>query len=86
MTPFLVTFASRLLAALTADGLVEVVPGGENRVVRFVANWLGTRGPGVSLLSSVEAALLACPEVSELFTDLDGLKAVVDDLGEVGVG
>ncbi|MEQ1505330.1 MAG: hypothetical protein ABMB14_24070 [Myxococcota bacterium] len=81
MTPFLAGFAEAVVRRLVAEGSLEVSAGGEDQVVWFVANWLGTNGPGNSLLSTLEAALLACPEVDELYADLDRLKAVVDDLG-----
>lgn len=79
-TPFLVGFAEALISALLAERLVDLEPGGEVRAVLFVANWLGTVGQGTSLLSSVEKALLQCPEVHELYADLDTLKVVVEGL------
>lgn len=87
MTPFLTGFAESVLKRLIDDRAIELAPtvDAEDRVALFVANWLGTRPQGSSLLSSLEAGLLACPEVSELYADLDGLKAIVDDLGESAV-
>jgi hypothetical protein len=85
VTPFLTRFSERLVVRLVAEGAVEIAELDRDRVVLFVANWLGTRARGGSLLSNVEAALLACPEVGELYADLDRLKAVVDDLGEAAV-
>ena len=60
--------------------LLEVEAGAEARVVLFVANWLGSVARGGSLLSNVEKALLACPEVTEWYGDLDTLKGLVEDL------
>lgn len=85
MTPFLTGFAETLIVRLLAEGSIEIAEPDRDRVILFVANWLGTRARGGSLLSSLEAALLACPEVGELYADLDRLKAVVDDLGEAAV-
>jgi hypothetical protein len=79
-TPFLAAFADSIVDRLVADRLVELAPGGRDRAVLFVANWLGTHARGGSLLSGLEAALLACPEVVELYADVDGLKELVDDL------
>ncbi|MEQ1565927.1 MAG: hypothetical protein ABMA64_09845 [Myxococcota bacterium] len=79
-TPFLAAFADTVVVRLVADRQLELAPGGEARAVLFVANWLGTHARGGSLLSSLEAALLACPEVVELYADVDRLKALVDDL------
>lgn len=80
-TPFLTTFSERVLARLMTDRLITIDEAAVDRVVLFVANWLGSREPGSSLISSLEAALLACTEVDEVFADLDDLKSVVDDLG-----
>jgi hypothetical protein len=85
VTPFLTRFAEMLVVRLVAEDAVEIAEIDRDRVVLFVANWLGTRARGGSLLSNVEAALLACPEVGELYADLDRLKALVDDLGEAAV-
>jgi hypothetical protein len=79
-TPFLAGFAEAVVRRLAADGAIELAPDGEDRVVWFVANWLDTRARGGSLLSNLEAALLACPEVRELYVGLDDLKEVVDAL------
>ena len=79
-TPFLMGFADALITRLVAAGLLEVAAGQQPRVVLYVANYLGTTARGGSLLSSVEAALLACPEVDELFADLEQLKDIVEDL------
>jgi hypothetical protein len=57
-----------------------VEPGSEARVVLYVANWLGTVARGGSLLSNVEKALLACPEVTECYASLDDLKVLVEGL------
>jgi hypothetical protein len=80
-TPFLASFAESVVTRLIDDRLVEIAPGAHGRTVLFVANWLGTNARGGSLLSGLEAALLACPEVVELYADLERLKAIVDDLG-----
>lgn len=87
MTPFLTGFAESVLKRLLDDRAVELSPTAESedRAALFLANWLATRPQGSSLLSSLEAGLLACPEVNELYADLDGLKAIVDDLGESAV-
>jgi hypothetical protein len=79
-TPFLVGFSQGVVTRLLEEKLVDLEPGGEARAVVFVANWLGTRAQGTSLLSSLEKALLSCPEIHELFADVDTLKAVVEDL------
>jgi hypothetical protein len=79
-TPFLAGFAEAVVKRLVAEQGIEIAPGADDRVIWFVANWLDTRARGGSVLSSLEAALLACPEVTEVYADLDHLKAVVDDL------
>ena len=79
-TPFLMGFATSLVHRLHAEGLLDIADGHHERVAVYVANYLGTVARGGSLLSSVEAALLACDEVEEIYADLDALKAVVEDL------
>lgn len=77
---FLLGFAQAVVDQLHIRGWAEFVPGGETRVVEYVAQRLQEAREGSSLLSSLEAALLACPDVEELYTDLDGLKTLVDEL------
>jgi hypothetical protein len=79
-TPFLVGFAQGVVTTLLAEKLIDIARDGEVRTVMFVANYLGTTGQGTSLLSSLEKALLLCPEVDELYADLDTLKVIVEGL------
>jgi len=79
-TPFLVGFAEAVVSLLVESRLVEIRPDGRSRVVVFVADWLATEARGGSLLSHLERALLACPDVEELYADVDDLKRVVDGL------
>ncbi len=79
-TPFLMGFTQALVPRLVADGLVAIAPSDVERVQIYLANYLGQVARGGSLLSSVDAALLACPEVEEVFFDLETLKDVVEDL------
>lgn len=81
-TPFLAGFAEAIVDRLLEAHLLELVPSQDarDRTILFVANWLGTRNQGASLISSLEAGLLACAEVVELYADLERLKAIVDDL------
>jgi len=80
-TPFLFGFAQALVDRLLAEELLLVQEGSRDRVVVYLGNYLGKVARGGSLLSSVDAAFLACPEVEEVFVDLEGLKAIVEDLG-----
>lgn len=79
-TPFLTGFANALVVTLLERDLLEVQAEQGGRVVRYLADHLGTHARGGSLLSNVEAALLSCPEVEELYADIDSLKVVVEDL------
>jgi hypothetical protein len=79
-TPFLVAFAEALVSLLRRSGLAEIREGAEPRVVVFVAEWLATEAQGGSLLSNLERALLACPDVDELYATVDDLKILVDGL------
>jgi hypothetical protein len=79
-TPFLVGFAEAVVSLLERSDLVEIRQGGQARVVVFVAEWLETEARGGSLLSNLEKALIACPDVEELYANLDDLKTLVDGL------
>lgn len=79
-TPFLFGFSAALVDRLLAEEQLVLVDGSRDRVVTFVGNYLGQVARGGSLLSSVDAALLACDAVEEVYCDLEGLKAIVEDL------
>ena len=79
LTPFLMNFASAVIFHLQQQGLLELC-GNETRAVTFVANYLGTIARGGSLISSLTAALIACPEVEELYADDEQLKQILQDL------
>ena len=81
---FLFGFSQQVVYRLVRSGALEVRPGTEDLVALYLANFLGSRGQGYSLVSSVSAGLLACPEVEELFADDDAVKAAVDDMGAGG--
>ena len=80
-TPFMMRFAESVVDRLIAEKLAEIAPGGRAAVVTFVAGFLATSAQGGSLISGLEQALLRCPEVLELYADVDRLKQLVDDLG-----
>lgn len=80
-TPFMMRFAESVVDRLVAENLAELAPGGRAAAVTFVAGFLATSAQGGSLISGLEHALLACPDVLELYADLDRLKQLVDDLG-----
>lgn len=80
-TPFLTAYAIALVRALLEQDLVEITDGRAEAVVRFLAEDLHLRGRGGSLISSTSRALLACPDVVELYADDEELKALVESLG-----
>ena len=79
-TPFLLGFAAALVEALLEQELLEVHEGREREVVRYVAEWLGTKARGGSLVSSTARALVECPDVDEIYADNDQLKALMETL------
>ena len=79
---FLLGFSVRVVQQLLATGAVELAEQGtEADVVRFVAEHLAASRQGHSLVSRLAEALLACPQVDELYADDDALKELVQDLG-----
>lgn len=79
-TPFLIGFTGAVLAELKGEGLVEVQPGREESVIQFVAHHLGRVSESGSLISSMAAALLDCPDIIELYADDAELKRVITEL------
>lgn len=79
-TPFLFGFSAAIVDRLLAEGVLVLQEGTRDRVVLYLGNYLGTVARGGSLLSSVDHALLSCPEVDDVFIDLEGLKLLVEDL------
>lgn len=80
-TPFLYRFSAALVSRLVVTQRLEVSPGAEDQVARFVAGVLGGAGEGASLISTLSGALLGCPQVEELYADEEELKELVSDLG-----
>jgi len=79
-TPFLLQFTEVVLGRLVASGELEVESGKDTDVVRFVADRLGSARQGDSLVSSMVAAVLASPDVVELYADNDRIKQLITDL------
>ena len=81
-TRFLLGFSNALVHELVAHGHIELT-GADRQpaVVEFVAAYLHEHGKGFSLISTTSKALIACPDVVELYADDDAIKDLVDDLG-----
>ena len=79
-TPFLLAFSTAVLVELERSKKVEL-NGATERVAIYLANYLGTKARGGSLISGISAALVSCPEVEELFADNEEIKRIVDNLG-----
>ncbi len=79
-TPFLTQFSEALVHRMVQVEQLELQPGSTAAVVRFLAAALFAARQGSSLISTVERALIACPQVVELYADIEGIKAIVDDL------
>lgn len=78
-TPFLLGFTESIVTTLVARD--ELLLAGDPReVVRFVSERLATSGEGTSLISTLAAALVACPAVDELFADDERLKELVTEM------
>ncbi len=73
-------FSRAVVERLVREGQIELVASSEERVVQFVAAALGGAHEGSSLISTLARALLACPDVDELYLDNVGLKELVGDL------
>ncbi|MEN0064771.1 MAG: hypothetical protein AAGA48_21680 [Myxococcota bacterium] len=78
---FLLGFSQAVVDQLRARTWVELREGSADRVVSYIAQRLSESREGSSLISTLERALLACPDVEELYADLDSLKDLVDELG-----
>lgn len=78
-TPFLINFTEAIVRTLLERGELEL-SGDRDAVVAFVSQNLASGGEGRSLISTFTAALLACPDVEELYADDETLKELVTEL------
>jgi hypothetical protein len=81
MSAFVVGFVHAVVERLVASGELELAPGTEARVAAFVGARVADGKPR-SLVSAVGEALVACPDVVEVFADDERLKEVIDEVGE----
>ena len=79
-SPFLLRFTEVVVGRLVADGQIELEPGGDPQVALFVAERLGAARQGDSLVSTFVAALIAAPDVIELYADNDTIQQLITDL------
>jgi hypothetical protein len=79
MPDLLARFAHVILDRLVAAEAVELAPGGHDDAAAFVAHAL-RNAEMRSLVTSLESALLRCPEVTEVFCSDEELKRHIDDL------
>ena len=80
-TPFMMSFSRAVVDRLHAEGdLVLSDAATQEAVAEFVAGYLAGLKGRQSLITSLGEALIACPEVDEVFADDDRLKGVVDDI------
>lgn len=80
-TPFLYQFSVVVVRRLLEGDRLEVAAGQEDLVARFVADALADAKEGSSLVSTLTRALLASPDVEELYADEDELRELINDLG-----
>lgn len=81
MSELIDAFCLRIVTDLVRTGHLVLSAGNERRVAAFAASHLAARPEGASLVSSLSAALLSCPEVDELFCDDLELRDRITDLG-----
>ncbi|MFM2160503.1 MAG: hypothetical protein RLZZ383_15 [Pseudomonadota bacterium] len=67
-------FAEHLIAHLLREGLIEVLPGRAANVVAAVSDHLSSLAQQATLGPEVSRALLASPDVVELWADDDDLR------------
>ena len=79
-TPFLLGYARALVHHLLTEESIEVAEGRVDEVVAFVADFMLEHGQNQSAIALTGRALMACPDVEELYLDDAGLKDAVDSL------
>ncbi len=84
-SPFLVAFTESVVLTLVQRGQL-VLCGEQVVVVRYVAERLGEAGQGRSLITTLAAALVACPQVEELFASDEVLKDLVTEMPRRALG
>lgn len=80
-TAFLLGFSGAVVDRLLAQEQLQLAQGAtSSEVSAWVAEFLGTRDQGASLISSLARAFVACPGVEELYADDDDLRELVNDV------
>lgn len=81
MSNFLHAFAHRIVLELVAAGRLAVAPEDVPSVIEQLTERLTVQKEGQSLINAVSTALLAIPEVDELYADDEELRERINDLG-----
>ena len=79
-TDYITKFSAQMVARLLAANLLEIDPGTDTVVSKYVAERLVGISQGGQLFTSFTKALFACPDVIELYADDEELKEVVNTL------
>lgn len=75
-------FARRVVHGLVDEGGLALTPNADSEAVaRRLAEVLASRPPHSGLITSVASALIADPDVEDLFAADEDLARLVDDLG-----
>lgn len=83
-TPFLHAFAFGLVTRLVKSEELLIEEGSLNTVVAMLATDLSKAREGRSLISTVSASLIRCPQVEDLFADNAAIGVHITDMGAAG--
>lgn len=81
MSDLLNAFAHRLVLELVAAERIAVAPSDVPAVIAQLRERLTVQREGQSLINAVSTALLAIPEVDEVWADDDELRERINEMG-----
>ena len=80
---YLTHFSLAIIERLIARKQIEIEAGCDKLVATYVAQNLAALGAGTQLISSLTQAIIACPDVIELYADDATIKETITELHTV---
>ncbi len=78
-SPLLQSTVAQVVGRLVSQERLEIRPGSAEQVIGFCIERLSESKPGAQLVSTIVAALLASPDVVELYATNEEIKIYITD-------
>ena len=78
-SPLLQSTVRHVVAKLVTEKGLEIRPGSVEAVITFCIERLSEPKPGAQLVSTIVEALLASPDVTELYASNEDIKVYITD-------